>query len=104
MVQDIWDKLANWVLLSSVSAAGVFAVTVIGWQVYTWLRLGAWPELPFFELFRYFEIDLTIVYAPTDWHGIAKIAQWILGLPLSLSVPVLIVLAGGIVKGMVSGE
>ncbi len=104
MVQDIWDKLANWVLLSSVSAAGVFAVTVIGWQVYTWLRLGAWPELPFFELFRYFEIDLTIVYAPTDWHGIAKIAQWILDLPLSLSVPVLIVLAGGIVKGMVSGE
>ena len=104
MVQDVWDKLADWVLILSIIAAGIFAVAVIGWQVYTWLRLGAWPGLPFFDLFKYFEIDLSIVYAPTDWQGLAKIARWILDLPLSLCVPLLIVLAGGIVKRMVSHE
>ena len=94
----IFDNLGD-ILYSLVFIVPIlFGLIVIGWQVYTWLRIGAWPSLPFSEAFIYFNVNLTNIYYPSDWQGLAKIAQWVLNLPLSICVPVLIILFAKIIK------
>ena len=79
-------------------------LVVLGWQTYTWFRLGTWPELPFAEAFLYFDIDLRFIYNPTDWFGAAKVAQWILGAPFSVCGALIIILTAGIVKSFISDD
>jgi len=63
---------------------------IFGWQIYQWLRFGYWIKLPLSNGFEYFGIDLTSIYYPMDWRGVAKIIQWFLKWPLSLSLPIII--------------
>jgi hypothetical protein len=38
-----------------------------------------------------------------NWVGLAKIAQWILGTPMSLSLPITIYIFGAIIGGFIKG-
>ena len=102
MAEDIWDRLTSRAFIGSILIAPVIAATILGWQTYMWLRNGVWHELPFEVAFRYFAIDLTRVYNPTEWYGVAEIIQEFLALPLSFCVPMLIVLTSVMIRELVS--
>ena len=91
------DSFASELVALSFVGAGLSFWAIIGWQTFTWLESGAWPELPLVTLFKFFEADLSFIYNPSDWYGIAKIAQWVLDLPLSVCIPLLILLTGGFI-------
>ncbi len=61
---------------------------VLGYQIYLWLKTGAWIELPFYVLFAWLKIDLSLI-ANMEWQGVKKIFIWLLELPLSLMSVVL---------------
>lgn len=73
----------------------------IFWQVYKWLKLGYWISMPLVKAFDYFGIDLTPLYYPTDWHGVAKVTRWFLSWPLSISLPIIAFILTWIVKAIV---
>jgi hypothetical protein len=104
MVKDFWDKSADWLLGVSVAAGFLAALGIVGWQGFSWLRTGTWTPLPLREAFDYFEVDLTRIYNPTDWYGLATIAQWFLDWPLAICVLVVIVGAAFTWKVFVSSN
>jgi cellulose synthase/poly-beta-1,6-N-acetylglucosamine synthase-like glycosyltransferase len=90
---DFWDRSAGILLILAYLIGLLFAIATVGWQCLIWLKTGSWPSIPFLAAFQLFKVDLTLVYNPHSWFGLAKLTQWILNLPLSLTVPVCIVLA-----------
>lgn len=55
----------------------------LAWQAYVWAATGSWPDVPIAAAFLYFGFDLSAVYSPANWKGLAAVAQWLLGLPLA---------------------
>ena len=78
---DVFDKAAELIWLASWSFAGLWFLSIVGYQFLHWLRFGTWKEIPFVAVFHYFDIELSAVYDPQNWIGIAHIAQWLLPLP-----------------------
>jgi hypothetical protein len=58
-------------------------VLVLGYQIYQWLKTGVWIAVPFYFLFTWLKIDLSVI-GNMEWQGIKKILIWLLELPLSL--------------------
>jgi hypothetical protein len=98
------DEVANNILGVSVVVAPAFAVYTLGYQAFEWLHLGEWRPLPLLYAVHYLGIDVTRIYAPHDWIGVAKIMQWVLSTPMSIAVPVLIVGGGALVSSIVRGD
>lgn len=84
--KDTLDNIMALIICLSV----LVGLYIFGWQVYQWLRLGHWIKLPLSNGFEYVGIDLTSLYHLTNWRGVAKILQWFLKWPLSLSLPIII--------------
>lgn len=82
-------------LLLAVGAAWLVGAAVLGWQVLQWLRTSVWHEVPFLQFFVHVGIDMSAAYSPTSWQGLAKIARWILDLPLSTALPIAVTGAAG---------
>lgn len=59
------------------------AILALGYQIYQWLKTGVWIELPFYVMFDWLEIDLSVI-GNMEWQGVKKILKWLLELPLSL--------------------
>lgn len=57
-------------------------LAIIGWQVYRWLRDGFWTRLPI-DGWLY---ERGIITQWTDWVGIQRMIDWVLGLPLAFGV------------------
>jgi len=91
MVEDFWDRSANWLVGLAIPIGLLSGLAIIGWQVYGWLRVSVWTPLPVVRVFEGLGLDLTRVYNPSDWHGVARIAQWMLDLPLALCLPMVII-------------
>lgn len=73
---------------------GMFtAAAIFGWQIFHWLRSSIWIPIPTHEAFVYLGIDLTSVYMPDDWKGLAKVARWLLDTPLAIGAPTILVTA-----------
>jgi hypothetical protein len=73
---------------------GFVAIIIIwGWQVYHWLRTGHWYGLSVATSLAYFGVDLSPLYEPSQWEGIAKIGRWMLELPMVLEPIVAVVIA-----------
>ena len=84
-----------------VAAASILGgVGTVAFQVYRWLRTGEWLPLPISVVFQFFDIDVALLYEPTDWYGAAKLGQWLVDLPLSLGAPILGVAMGLLVQGI----
>ena len=66
----------------------VGAIGIVIWQIYTWAKTGAWIQLCFYDVLVYLKVcvgkDLSSIYNPQNWIGLAKIAQWFLNLPATL--------------------
>ena len=55
------------------------AIGTFGWQLYTYLKAGAWHSLSIITAMRWFGIEWALT--PSDWFGIYKILD---AFPLSL--------------------
>jgi hypothetical protein len=86
------DRLGEWI--AKKAAQGILILgALVSWgfwlyagfllvvQILNWARTGAWITVPFAELLIDLGVDLTPVYYPQDWVGLASIATWILNLP-----------------------
>lgn len=104
MKQDRLDKFAEKILEGSYVLGVIIFIIIIGYQTYQWARSGAWLSLPFSRAFELFNVDLSNIYYPSDWCGIAKVGEWLLNLPLSVCVPLLIVFTSFILKAIISPE
>ena len=71
----------------------LFGLAVLGMQTFQWAKTGVWPGVPLSDLFMFLGVDLSPIYYPKDWMGLASLTAWLLDLPVSLVVP----LIGGIV-------
>jgi hypothetical protein len=100
--KDFWDRSADVLLSLAHKAAFLFAVGLVGWQTFGWLRTSEWPSVPFRLAFEFFNVDLGPVYSPTSWLGLAEAARMVLDLPLSLSGPAAVVCAAHAWKSFVS--
>ena len=104
MVEDFWDRSARWLVWLSIPVGLFSALGILGWQTLKWLRTGGWVPIPLSKAFEYFGVDLTPIYNPTDWDGLAKIGQWVLELPLSACIPVVTIGAALAWKALVSSN
>lgn len=103
-VRDIWDSLADNLVVIILIAGALFAISIWGWQIFDWLRTGEWTALPFSALFRYFEIDLSFVYNPSSWQGLAQVGRWILAVPMAVMLPVSSLLAAWLFRAFISSQ
>lgn len=102
MADDFWDKSADQLIGLSFIIGVLSSLVIIIWQSFNWLKSGNWPSLPLQAAFNYFEINTYSIYNPHNWHGLAKIGQWALDLPLSLCVPVFLISIALIWKSFIS--
>lgn len=86
--EDFWDKSADAVLVLTLALGYGFCALVIGWQVLHWLQTGEWQPLPFLVALEFIGVNTESAYAPKSWIGMAKVARFLLELPMSIMVPV----------------
>ena len=98
---DFWDKAVEVVGHLVTATCSIWIVGVVGYQVLTWLRSGGWMPMPTLILFEYLDVSLDAVYSPSSWHGLAKVGQWVLDLPVSITVPGVLVIAYAMLYGAV---
>jgi hypothetical protein len=68
-------------ILMPILAAGIVAaIAIVGWQVYTYLKVGAWQSLSVITALLWLHIDWA--RSPHDWMGVHKVLN---GIPLSLT-------------------
>ena len=70
----------------------IVAIGFVIWQIYNWAKTGVWIHLPLSTAFRHYGYDLDLIYNPQNWVGVAKIAQWLLKIPITLCI---LILGGG---------
>ncbi|MDO9107139.1 MAG: hypothetical protein Q7U57_19530 [Methylovulum sp.] len=102
MSKDFWDKSAEFIVTAAYTVGFLCSLAILGWQVFHWLRTSIWIPLPMSETFSYLGIDLTRIYMPSDWQGLAKIAQWLLDIPLAIGTPAILIAAAHIWQAFVS--
>ncbi len=76
-------------------AVGVPAL-IIGWQCNQWLQFGIWPPLPISAALS----TLGIGIPQTEWVGAQQIIYWLVSLPTSLVIFVIIGVAARIVLSL----
>lgn len=91
-VQDFFDRSAETIVTFSYIVGVLIGLMIVGWQIFNWLQTNAWHPIPLKEAFDYCGVDLTAVYSPERWLGIANICQRLLSFPLSIGGPVFIFL------------
>ncbi len=68
-------------ILMPILGAGILAaVGMLGWQIYSYLRLGEWPSLSIITALLWLNVDWA--RSPNDWAGVHKILD---AIPLSLT-------------------
>ena len=101
---DVLDKVADCLWIFSWPAAILWFLGIVGYQTIYWLRIGEWKVVSFAVTFDYFGIDLSHIYYPQSWIGVARIAQWVLSLPLSLVGALLIIFSVNTVRTILRGD
>ena len=105
---QLWDMslsaLSRWVFIIGFGASIIVAVGIFGLQIFAWAKTGNWIPAPASEGLVLIGIDLTPVYNPTDWVGIASLAQWFLDIHMSFWLPVLGYLIFGFVALVIDGD
>ncbi|MDP1683303.1 MAG: hypothetical protein Q8L39_16210 [Burkholderiales bacterium] len=102
MDKDFWDKSVEFLVPVAYVVGLLGALAILGWQVFYWLRTSIWIPVPLYEALAYLGIDITRVYMPTDWQGLAKVVQWLLDVPLTIAVPITFISLAHIWQAIVS--
>ncbi|MFP8833016.1 hypothetical protein ACLIJR_01965 [Hydrogenophaga sp. XSHU_21] len=89
---DFWDHLLGALAAVVCLACALWFFGLLGYQCWHWLAYGQWLPIPTSIAFEYLQIDLTPVYAPESWFGLARVCRWLLDLPLSVTGPIAAVL------------
>jgi hypothetical protein len=86
--------------------AGVLAgLGILGYQVFTWLKTGAWPVMSLWHGLHYLFPDWDEMWqwfsTPRSWVGLHKLVSWLLiKTPLSLVAVLLGLFFGFVVHGV----
>ena len=104
MQKDIWDNIADGQKTILVGTSIFIGVCILLWQVYYWLKTGIWNEMPLSVSINYLGLDLTYLYSPQNWKGVAKIARMLLDLPTSFVLPIIIWGITSLIKVLIQEE
>jgi hypothetical protein len=104
MQQDKLDKFAVKLLEGSYVFGVIIFIIILGYQIYKWAKIGVWVSLPFSKSFEFINIDLSFIYYPSDWRGLAKVCEWILNLPLSICLPLFIIFICFVFKALITAK
>jgi len=104
MVRDRLDEFADFLVGIAFLAGGLLFAGILGYQAYYWIRVGEWLPLPISIAFEFFNVDLSHIYNPADWHGLAKVAEWLLSFPISICSPVLVISLAVFIKTFVTTD
>jgi hypothetical protein len=82
---DLIDLVAS-ICLGIWSALFVLlGVSILGIQLFLWAKTGSWNGVSVATALWLIGFDLSSIYFPNDWKGLATIVSWLLAIPLSLS-------------------
>lgn len=104
MVTDWWDHAADKLQVAIVLLGCFTGITITCWQVYKWLEFGVWIKVPIAYGLESFGLNLSLIYNPNKWFGLAKLGEWILSIPLALAIPALGWLVSEIIKNIIQDE
>ena len=99
---DFWDRAADITLGTALAVGLIFGIGVVGWQTFGWLKADQWTSFPFGNALHMINIDLSSVYEPQSWLGLAKAARWVLELPASFACPASLIVLAALFKAFVS--
>lgn len=85
----------DWIGVASLLVIGSFlsGLSILGWQVYGYLRLEVWEPISVIDALRYANMKWATL--PTDWIGLYRVVGWV---PLSLFLPIT-----GVVLAFIAG-
>lgn len=67
----------------TIISCGLFVtVSILGYQLYHWLKHGEWLQLPFYKALQYFGIRFEKLL-DLDWQALQKSLFWVLEQPLA---------------------
>jgi len=68
-------------------AAFMVSVGILGWQIVTWLKTGAWPAMPIGDYLIPLLSDSARAWIaqPEAWQGLHRLVVFFLGVPLPAS-------------------
>ena len=99
---DFWDRAADITLGTAFAVGLLFGLAVVGWQTFGWLKTDQWTSFPFASALHMINIDMSSVYEPKSWLGVARAARWVLELPASFACPASLIVLAGTFKAFVS--
>ena len=99
---DFWDRAADITLGTAFVVGLLFGLAVVGWQTFGWLKTDQWTSFPFASALHMINIDMSSVYEPQSWLGVARAARWVLELPASFACPASLIVLAGTFKAFVS--
>jgi hypothetical protein len=77
---------------------------IVVWQLFEWLKTGAWHPVPVTAAFDFFKVGHPV----TNWAGVQKMIEWGLDLPLSvvtfLAAMTVLVLVVGYADGVMQAR
>src|SRR3989304_79898 len=74
-IESMRKEIVGWLQGILIGLPIFVGLIIFGWQIYNWLKLGYWIDMPLVTAFKYIGINLTPIYYPTDWQGVAKVAR-----------------------------
>ena len=91
-ITRLFGRLSKITLAWGVGLSLLSGALILANQALDWLREGILTPYPLIEFMVQLEYDMSAVYEPQEWIGLAAIAAWILDLPVAVALP-----AGGII-------
>jgi hypothetical protein len=86
-----WDEAATDFLDIAYGGGALFAIGLLGWQVFQWLRTGHWHTIPFGDAIRFFGIDLSTTDLLWTSSVAEKLVRWFLETPLFVTLPAVLI-------------
>lgn len=95
-VAAIWRNFVILIFFASL----LFGLAAFGYQAFLWAKTGEWVSVPLAQVFLFYDVDLSSVYYPQDWKGVANATAWVLGLPLFLAGPAIGFIVGILLRSL----
>lgn len=84
---EVIETLTSWGVRFSLILSLIFGPFLLGFQLYLWAKNGEWHGASIATALEVMGFDLSFIYSPPDWKGLAIATTWLLTFPLSIAVP-----------------
>jgi hypothetical protein len=88
---DKWDEAATDLLDVAYGGGVLFAVGLLGWQLFQWLRTGHWYTFSFADGITFFGFNLSGINSLSTPSAATNPVQWFLGTPLFVTLPAILI-------------